>query len=105
MPGYQQLSAVQTVIVSNSTYHSRTAVLKCCNLKLLLSAAWRVTCANTYLLAGSSTVAAEVLVSEAWSLLKDFTQQEARGLAQSFLDTSQKRQRLKTAVLVCISAI
>ena len=43
-------------------------------------------------------------VSEAWSILMDFTQQEARGLAQSFLDTSQKRQRLKTAVLVRNSA-
>ena len=37
---------------------------------------------------------------QAWQLLQDFTAKEARGLAQPLLDSSEKRRRLRDALLV-----
>jgi len=36
----------------------------------------------------------------AWQLLEEFTQKEARGLAQPLLDSPDKRRRLRDALLV-----
>ena len=44
--------------------------------------------------------AAALAAEEAWSLLQEFSAKEARGLAQAFLDSRDKRQRLRDALLV-----
>ncbi|KAL4444597.1 hypothetical protein ABPG77_002414 [Micractinium sp. CCAP 211/92] len=43
-------------------------------------------------------------VEAAWALLEDFTQREARGLAQPLLDAPEKRRRLRDALLVAAAA-
>jgi hypothetical protein len=39
-------------------------------------------------------------VEQAWQLLQEFSVKEARGLAQAFLDSKEKRRQLRDALLV-----
>ena len=50
--------------------------------------------------AASLPLPAAVAVEDAWALLQEFSAKEARGLAQTFLDSRDKRQRLRDALLV-----